>query len=48
MPHRYSIAPVDKAELTRRYSTIGDDIVMSKPQLKAMWDLRVATARRSL
>jgi hypothetical protein len=43
-----ALSPADKAELAARYHTIGDDIVKSKPQLKAMWDRLVATARRSL
>jgi TRAP-type C4-dicarboxylate transport system substrate-binding protein len=43
-----ALSPADKAELAARYHTIGDDIVKSKPQLKPMWDLLVATARRSL
>jgi hypothetical protein len=43
-----ALSPADKAELAARYHTVGDDIVKSKPQLKPMWDLLVATARRSL
>jgi TRAP-type transport system periplasmic protein len=43
-----ALSPADKAELMARYRTIGDDIVKSKPQLKPIWDLLVATALRSL
>lgn len=31
-----------------KLSTVGDDIVKTKPQLKPLWDLLRAAAKRSL
>jgi TRAP-type transport system periplasmic protein len=38
----------DRAEMMARTSTIGDDIVMIKPELKPLWDLLRSAVKRSL
>jgi TRAP-type C4-dicarboxylate transport system substrate-binding protein len=43
-----ALPPAEKAELIRRTGTIGDDIVKTRPELKPLWDLLVATAKHSL
>jgi TRAP-type C4-dicarboxylate transport system substrate-binding protein len=43
-----SLSPADHAELMQKMSTVGDDIVKTKPELKPLWDLLNATAKRSL
>ena len=43
-----ALSPADHAELMQKMSTIGDDIVKTKPELKPLWDLLNATAKRSL
>jgi TRAP-type C4-dicarboxylate transport system substrate-binding protein len=42
-----ALAPAEKAELMARLRPIGDDIVKTKSELKPLWDLMVATAKRS-
>ena len=37
----------DKAELMAKLSSVGDDIVKTKPELKPLWELLVATAKRN-
>ncbi|MGP0094110.1 MAG: TRAP transporter substrate-binding protein [Xanthobacteraceae bacterium] len=43
-----TLSAADHAELMQKMRTIGDDIVKTKPELKPMWDLLNATAKRSL
>jgi TRAP-type C4-dicarboxylate transport system substrate-binding protein len=38
----------DKAEMTAKLGTVGDDIVKTKPELKPLWDLLRAAVKRSL
>jgi TRAP-type C4-dicarboxylate transport system substrate-binding protein len=38
----------DYKELMQRTSTIGDDIVKTKPELKPLWDLLIAASKRAL
>jgi TRAP-type transport system periplasmic protein len=40
-------SPTDLAELSAKMAPIGEDIVKSKPELKPMWDMLVATAKRT-
>jgi TRAP-type transport system periplasmic protein len=42
------LSAADKAEMIARTSTIGDDIVKIKPDLKSLWDLLRSTVKRSL
>jgi TRAP-type transport system periplasmic protein len=42
------LSATDKAEMIARTSTIGDDIVKIKPDLKSLWDLLRSAAMRSL
>jgi TRAP-type transport system periplasmic protein len=42
------LSPADKDEMMAKLSTVGDDIVKTKPQLKPLWDLLRAAAKRSL
>jgi hypothetical protein len=41
-------SPADKDEMVAKLSTVGDDIVKTKPQLEPLWDLLRAAAKRSL
>jgi hypothetical protein len=43
-----TLSAADHAELMQKMRTIGDDIVKTKPELKPLWDLLNATAKRSL
>jgi TRAP-type transport system periplasmic protein len=43
-----TLSPADHAELMRKMSTVGDDIVKTKPDLKPLWDMLNAAAKRSL
>jgi TRAP-type C4-dicarboxylate transport system substrate-binding protein len=43
-----SLSPADHAELMAKMSTIGDDIVKTKPELKPLWDMLNAAAKRGL
>jgi hypothetical protein len=42
------LSPADKDEMMAKLSTVGDDIVKTKPHLKPLWDLLLAAAKRSL
>jgi len=42
-----ALSAADKAELMAKMSPVGDDIVKTKPELKPLWDLMVATAKRT-
>jgi TRAP-type C4-dicarboxylate transport system substrate-binding protein len=42
-----ALSPVEKAELTTKMATIGDEIVKTKSELKPLWDLLKATAMRT-
>jgi TRAP-type C4-dicarboxylate transport system substrate-binding protein len=42
------LSPAEKAEMMAKVSTVGDDIVKAKPQLKPLWDLLRDAAKRSL
>jgi TRAP-type C4-dicarboxylate transport system substrate-binding protein len=41
------LSPTDKAELMAKLSTVGDDIVKTRPELQPLWDLLRAAAKRS-
>jgi len=41
-----TLSPADHAELMRQMRPIGDDIVKGKPELKPMWDMLLAAAKR--
>jgi TRAP-type C4-dicarboxylate transport system substrate-binding protein len=41
-----TLSPADHAELMRQMRPIGDDIVKAKPELKPMWDMLLAAAKR--
>ncbi|MGP0094122.1 MAG: TRAP transporter substrate-binding protein [Xanthobacteraceae bacterium] len=43
-----ALSPADHAELMQKMSTVGDDIVKTKPDLKPLWDMLNAAAKRSL
>jgi TRAP-type transport system periplasmic protein len=42
------LSPGEKAEMMAKVSTVGDDIVKAKPQLKPLWDLLREAAKRTL
>lgn len=42
------LSAADKAELMAKTRTVGDDIVQTKPELKPLWELLRAAAKRSL
>jgi TRAP-type transport system periplasmic protein len=42
------LSAADRAEMMARTSTIGDDIVKIKPELKPLWDLLRSAVKRSL
>lgn len=39
------LSPADQAELIKRLSTVGDEVVASQPRLKEVYDLMVQTAK---
>jgi TRAP-type transport system periplasmic protein len=41
------LSPADKAQMAAKLSTVGDDIVKTKPELQPMWNLLRAAATRS-
>jgi TRAP-type C4-dicarboxylate transport system substrate-binding protein len=41
-----NLSAAEKAELMQKLSTVGDDIVKTKPELKPLWDKLVASAKR--
>jgi TRAP-type C4-dicarboxylate transport system substrate-binding protein len=41
------LSAADKAELMQKMAPIGPDIVKSKPELKPLWDMLLAAAKRS-
>jgi hypothetical protein len=41
------LSPTDKAEMMAKVSSVGDDIVRTKPELRPMWDLLRAAVKRS-
>jgi TRAP-type transport system periplasmic protein len=43
-----TLSPADKADLMAKTRTIGDDIVQTKPELRPLWELLRAAAKRSL
>jgi len=42
------LSPADKAEMMARTGTVGDDIVKTKPELKPLWELLRAAAKRNM
>jgi len=42
------LSPADKSEMMGKIGSVGDDIVKTKPELKPLWDLLRAAAKRSL
>jgi TRAP-type transport system periplasmic protein len=42
-----ALPAADKAEIMAKLATLGDDIVSTKPNLKPLWDLMVAAAKRN-
>jgi TRAP-type transport system periplasmic protein len=41
------LSPADRAEMTAKLATVGDDIVRTRPDLQPLWDLLRATAKRA-
>jgi len=41
-----NLSAADKAELMKKLSTVGDDIVKTKPELKPLWDKLVVSVKR--
>jgi TRAP-type C4-dicarboxylate transport system substrate-binding protein len=41
------LSPADRTEMMAKLASVGDDIVKTKPELKPLWDLLAATAKRS-
>jgi TRAP-type C4-dicarboxylate transport system substrate-binding protein len=39
------LSPPDQAEMMKRLSTVGEEVVASQPRLKEIYDLMVQTAR---
>ena len=39
------LPPADQAEMLKRLSTVGDEVVASQPRLKEVYDLMVQTAK---
>ena len=39
------LPPADQAEMMKRLSTVGDEVVASQPRLKEVYDLMVNTAK---
>jgi TRAP-type transport system periplasmic protein len=42
------LSPADKVEMMAKLSTVGDDIVKTKPELRPLWDLLRAAVKQSL
>jgi len=42
-----ALSPAEKAEMMARISTVGDDIVKTKPDLQPLWALLRAAVKRS-
>ena len=42
-----ALSRADKADLMAKTGTIGDDIVETKPELRQLWEILLATAKRS-
>jgi TRAP-type C4-dicarboxylate transport system substrate-binding protein len=42
-----ALPAADKAEIMAKVATVGEDIVSTKPNLKPLWDLMVAAAKRN-
>jgi TRAP-type C4-dicarboxylate transport system substrate-binding protein len=42
-----ALPAADKADMMAKVAPVGDDIVKSKPELKPLWDVLVATAKRT-
>jgi TRAP-type transport system periplasmic protein len=42
-----ALPAAERAEMMAKLSSVGDDIVKTKPDLKPLWELLVATAKRS-
>jgi TRAP-type C4-dicarboxylate transport system substrate-binding protein len=40
-----TLSPADQAEMMKRLSTVGDEVVTSQPRVKEVYDLMVQTAR---
>jgi TRAP-type C4-dicarboxylate transport system substrate-binding protein len=40
------LSPADKADMTAKLATVGDDIVNTRPELQPLWDLLRASAKR--
>jgi TRAP-type transport system periplasmic protein len=43
-----ALPPADEKELMQRMSSVGDDIVKTKPELKPLWELLVAAGKRNM
>jgi hypothetical protein len=41
------LSPADRAEMAAKLSTVGDDIVKTKPELQPMWNVLRAAADHS-
>ena len=39
------LSPADQAEIMKRLSTVGDEVVASQPRVKEVYDLMVQTAK---
>ncbi len=42
-----ALPAADKAEIIAKVATVGEDIVKTKPNLKPLWDLMLAAAKRN-
>jgi TRAP-type C4-dicarboxylate transport system substrate-binding protein len=42
-----ALPAAERSEMMAKLASVGDDIVKAKPELKPLWDLMVATAKRS-
>jgi TRAP-type C4-dicarboxylate transport system substrate-binding protein len=40
-----TLSPADQAEMMKRLSTVGDEVVASQPRVKEVYDLMVQTAK---
>jgi hypothetical protein len=43
-----ALSAADRAEMMARTSSLGDDIVKTKPELKSLWDLLRSAVKRNL
>jgi hypothetical protein len=43
-----SLSPADKAEMMAKVGPVAEEIVKTKPDLKPMWELLRAAAKRSM